>query len=122
MALGFDSIVAEAIIELKKEGFNTNFIACIPFEGQANFWSDEAKKKYEEYLQYTDSSIILYKRYTKSCMFERNKFMIDNADILIVFTDSFEGGTGQAIKLAKNKGIKVYAISPNKIIEKVNNR
>ena len=121
MALGFDSIVAEAIIELKKEGFNVNFIVCIPFEGQSNAWPDKSKKRYEEYLQYADNSIILNKEYTKSCMFERNKLMIDNADILIAFTDTIDGGTGHAIKLAKSKGIKVYTISPNKIIEKMNN-
>ena len=121
MALGFDSIVAEAIIELKKEKYDINFIAGISFEGQENNWVQESKNKYRQYLQFADDIIILNKQYTKSCMFERNKLMIDNADILIAFTDTIEGGTGHAIKLAKSKGIKVYIISPNKIIEKMNN-
>lgn len=121
MALGFDSIVAEAVIELKKENYNINFIACIPFEGQENNWPENSKNKYKNYLQFADNIIILNKQYTKSCMFERNKYMIDNADILIAFTDTSDGGTGHAINLAKKKGIKIYKISPNKIIKKVNN-
>lgn len=119
MALGFDSIVAETIIELKKENYDINFIACIPFKGQEKNWPIDSQNRYNYYLQYADEIIILNDQYTKSCMFERNKYMIDNADILIAFTDTANGGTGHAISLAKKKGIKVYIISPNKIIEKV---
>ena len=121
MALGFDSIVAETIIELKKENYNINFIACIPFKGHSNAWPKDSRDRYNYYLQYADDIIILSDQYTKACMFERNKYMIDNSDILIAFTDTFDGGTGHSIKLAKKKGMKIYVISPNKIIERLDN-
>lgn len=50
--------------------------------------------------------------YTKSCMFVRNRYLVDNADLLLAAFDGQPGGTEMTIRYAKQMGIQVCCIKP----------
>ena len=50
--------------------------------------------------------------YTKSCMFVRNRYLVDNADMLLAAYDGQPGGTEMTIRYARKMGIQVCCIKP----------
>ena len=45
-------------------------------------------------------------------MMKRNKYMVDNASLLIVVCNDFSGGTGATVRYAEKKGIGIVMIKP----------
>ncbi len=49
--------------------------------------------------------------YTSDCMLKRNRYMVDNSDIVIAVWDGRSGsGTGATVNYAKKQGKKVIII------------
>ena len=106
MALGFDTLCFHVLEEIKKEK-NIKIIACVPCENQAEKWSPSSKKEYERMLKVADDVVLISKEYTPSCMFMRNRFMVDNASILIAYLTKNYGGTFFTVDYAKKKGLNI---------------
>ena len=107
MALGFDIICAEIVLELKKKHKNIKLIGALPCENQDSKWNDIQKKRYKKILKKLDDIHCLYKFYIDGCMQERNKFMVDNSSLVIALYNGKSGGTKQTVN---------YAIKNNKEI------
>lgn len=102
MALGFDTIVAEMIIELKNSYPNIKLIGAIPCKQQDKYWCKKDKLKYKKLLTQLDSIRCLYDEYIgPECMLERNRYMINNSSLLIALYDGLGGGTQKNNQLRK---------------------
>lgn len=109
MAVGFDLAAAESVLSLKKI-YPVRLIACIPCEGQNDSFSGHDRTRYERILKNCDEQIFLAPRYYKGCMQERDKFMVDNCDILVCFLRKSDGGTYYTVNYAKKKGLKIIEV------------
>ncbi len=112
MALGFDIISAEMILELKKEYPHIKLIGAIPCKDQYKVWKSYQIKRYKNVLSKCDSVRCLYDTYNDKCMLERNDYMLNNSSLVIALYDGKGGGTGYTIKKAKEKSLKVEIIKP----------
>lgn len=97
MAIGWDTALAEATINLGKY-----LICAIPFKGQESMWNKESQIKYNKILDnayeiwYTsDAGYELYK------MQVRNEWMVDNSDLVLAMWNGTKGGTYNCIQYAK---------------------
>lgn len=109
MALGVDQWAALACIEL-----DIPFIAAVPFKGQENIWPDESQRQYHEILKKAEEiKIVSEGGYLPMKLHERNRWMVDGADLIIAVWDGTEGGTGNCVKYATEKGKRIYRINPN---------
>lgn len=54
MALGVDTVGAQAVLELKEEGHDIKLVAIIPCAGQSNKWPMESKMLYYDILSNAD--------------------------------------------------------------------
>jgi uncharacterized phage-like protein YoqJ len=114
MAMGVDMWAASIVLELKAKQPNIQLIAIVPCKNQANRWPQVYQEKYNEILAQCDDTIILHEKYTRSCMFERNRYMVDNSSYLLsVFDGSDKGGTAYTTKYAQKKGNQVIIIHPD---------
>ena len=77
---------------------NVKLIACIPCYGQERYFTEKDKKRYVEILQRADEKIILSDTYTPDCMLKRNRYMCDNADVLIAYLRQNKGGTAYTVQ------------------------
>ncbi len=102
MAMGFDMICAEILIEKKRE-FNIDIIACVPCKEQSKFYKKEEKIKYDECLKKADKIVYFSEQYTNGCMQERNRYMVDNSSVLIAHLRYFKGGALYTVNYAKKK-------------------
>lgn len=109
MALGFDMQAAEKVISLKKE-FEVKLVACLPCAVQSEKFSPSAEKRYREILKGCDTVITLSNDYYSGCMHRRNRFMVDNCDILVCFLRKNTGGTYYTVGYAESLGRKIIKI------------
>lgn len=113
MALGFDTICAETVIELKKGYPDIQLIGAIPCRTQDSKWADKDKIRYRELLQRLDGVRCIYDEYIGAeCMLERNRYMVNNSSLMIVLFDGKAGGTKSTIDYAKRKGLEIVIIQP----------
>ena len=106
MALGFDSLCCEILLRLREES-PVKIVACVPCADQAARYSPRAREKYDSLLAACDEKIVLHEKYENGCMFERNRRMVDNCDVLLAYLESERGGTFYTVNYAKKKGKRI---------------
>lgn len=113
MALGVDQWAAEAVLSLKTAHPHIRLIAVLPCESQPNRWTADQQAHYRAILKECDEIQIIGKNYTRQCMFQRNRSLVDQADHLIaVYDGKSGGGTAYTVSYAIKKGRRVTIISP----------
>lgn len=97
MAMGFDMLAAEHVLSLKKKFPNVKLIACVPCYGQEKYFSETDKKRYAAILKKADEVVTLSDHYYSGCMHNRDRYMVDRADIMIAYTRKAEGGAAYTV-------------------------
>lgn len=105
MAQGFDLFCAEEIVRVKEKNENIKFIACVPYYGQEKKYGEENKKRYVELLKKSDEKIILTKSYFKGCELARNRYMAEQADVLVAYLRKKTGGTAYTVGYFQKKRV-----------------
>jgi len=107
MALGFDSVCFNALVELRKK-YVVKIIACLPCAEQDKLWNRQQKKQYQENLKAADETKIINYKYTPDCMRKRNEYMVDDADIIYAYIYKSTGGAYGTVKYAVENGKQIY--------------
>ena len=108
MAMGFDLIAAEVVLDAKKFYPHVKLIACVPCPDQQRSYPEEEKKKYERLLPLCDKVEILSDHYYRGCMLARDRFMVDNCSCVLAYMDRNDGGTAYTVRYAKSKNKQIY--------------
>lgn len=109
MAIGFDMLAAELILKIK-ETRNIKLVACVPCPAQEKYFSPEDKKRYGEIIARCDEVRVLNDHYYRGCMQMRDRYMVDNASLVIAYRRVNEGGTHYTVKYAAENGKKICFI------------
>jgi len=113
MALGFDMICAEMVLDLKKKYKSIKLVGAVPCKTQDKFWKEKNKQRYRSVLSQLDDVRCIYDDYIGSeCMLERNRFMINNSSLVIALFDGKNGGTKKTIDYAKKQNKNIIIIEP----------
>jgi len=108
-AIGFDMLCAETVIELKAEypDIKLHLLLPCPPEDQVKGWNKAQIARYNEILQAADSVTVLSEHYTDDCMKQRNERLVELSDCCICYCTNPRSGTGQTVRMAREKGIDV---------------
>ena len=102
MALGVDMDFAAAVLKLRKKYSSIHLHCAIPCRDQTKLWNRHDVARYNKILKRADFSIIMSEKYTRNCMFERNRYMVDKSDyVFAVWNGERHGGTWYTIEYAK---------------------
>lgn len=113
MALGFDMMCAELVLELKKTYPHIKLIGALPCKNQDCKWIGIQRKRYKSLLQQLNGIRCIYDTYVgPECMLERNHYMISNSSLVIALFDGKPGGTAKTIEDAKKQGLKIEIVKP----------
>lgn len=111
-ALGFDTMAAEAVTELKKTYPHIKLYVYIPCQNQDSLWSRDNKKKYADILSEADEVVYVSNEpYSKDCMHKRNLKMIEDSFFCVAFCINSRSGTGFTVRNAKESGKYVFNIA-----------
>ena len=109
MAVGFDMKAAQAVLELKGE-YDIQLVACLPCTNQSERFSARSKALYHEILGQCDEMIVLGEEYTRGCMQRRDRYLVDNCDVLVSFLRKNSGGTYYTVNYARKSNKKVIEL------------
>lgn len=113
MTVGTDLIAAELVLELRKKYPQITLESAIPYEEQAIKWTAAQREQYYRIAGQCDESITLQNTYTRDCMKERNRYMVDHSKyVLAVWTGVPRSGIGQTVRYARSLGRQITAIHP----------
>lgn len=115
MSEGTDLWSAVSVLELRKENPALKLHCVLPCTGQADKWSDSARKLYDWILEQADSRIYVNREPVRNCMMERNRFMVDHAEVLLAVCkniDERRGGTAATIRYAQRTGKEIVLLNP----------
>ena len=84
-ALGFDTLVAEMLIELKKENGRLRIIEVLPFEGYRDRWTPEQQLHAKNLDKKMDKIVYVSKEPSKSAYLTRDRHLVDCSDYCISY-------------------------------------
>ena len=93
-ALGVDIWAGESVIDLKRTKKDIELIGAVPFKGQERGWTEEQRERYEALLKNCDDVVTVSKRFNKNAFYIRDRYMVDNADIILAVYDDTRGYSG----------------------------
>ena len=104
-AIGFDTIAAETIIELKKEYDYIKLHLYLPCFNQMENWNSNDRYRGRMIMSYADSKIyVTESNYVTGCMHARNKKMADDAMYGIAYMTNPRSGTAYTVSYAEENG------------------
>ena len=103
---------AEALIELKEKYPWVILEMVSPFDAQAEKWTPEQRARHDRLFELADITTATGHAYDRGCMFRRNRYLIDNADLLLAAYDGQPGGTAMTCELAERYHVPVMKIKP----------
>lgn len=108
MAVGFDLLAAEAVLDLKNRYRDMTLTAAVPFRNQPDRFSEADKGLYWHIMGKADRMVVLSEAYFEGCFLRRNDYMLHHASRLIVyFNGERKGGTFYTCRKALRLGLTV---------------
>jgi uncharacterized phage-like protein YoqJ len=103
-AQGVDLDFADTVLGLRKTYPHVRLELDIPCPSQSNKWSAAEKARYKKILSAADRVVYVSPHYTPYCMQKRNMYMVDCADIVLVFWNGCAvGGTYNTMMYAERQ-------------------
>ena len=116
MALGADTVWAHAILaQLEKHPERVRFIAHVPVMTQPDQWPKASADHWRGLVAQADDVLVYADAYSPRVMQERNIGMVDAADALVAVWDGTRGGTGNAVRYAKETATPIIRITPDEL-------
>lgn len=118
-ALGFDTIAAQTVLELKKDFPHIKLYLALPCKTQTKSWPQRDKEIYEEIKAKSDNFMYVSENYFTGCMQKRNRLMVDISRYLICYLNRNTGGTAYTVSYAKKNGLNVVNLAGPVIQEEI---
>lgn len=106
-AIGFDTIAAISVLNLKKEFPHIKLHLILPCKDQDRYMNRFEKRFYRYTIDNADSVTYIQDRYSNGVMARRNRALVDGSDICVAFLAHAKGGTFQTVNMARKAKITV---------------
>ena len=117
MALGADTLFAEAVLSLKAADLPIRLVCAVPFAGQERKWTAGAQSKFRQILSAADQvEIVSPGAYSPQKMQVRNQWMVDHAMcVMAVWDGTQSGGTWNCIQYARQRHRWMVQLHPQNL-------
>lgn len=110
-ALGFDTLAARTVLDLKKDYPQIKLILVLPCRTQSRGWKQEDIEEYNRIMKAADKVVYTSQDYYNGCMHKRNRHLVDNSSLCICYLNSNTGGTAYTVDYAISVGCRVSNIA-----------
>ncbi len=111
-ALGFDTIAAYTVLELKEKYPQIKLHLYLPCTDQSKKWRKDDIYRWNDILNKADSYQYIFNHtYMNGCMQMRNRAMVNSSKFCIAYCTRPNSGTQATITYAKEKGINLNIVS-----------
>lgn len=112
MQRGVDLWAGEIVLSLAAD-LPLKIIAALPYRDIGSSFRGADKWAFGRIMSAASETVVISESYTRACMQQRNRFMVDNSSRLIAVIGNEKSGTGQTLRYAVNQGIDVCRIDLN---------
>lgn len=110
-AVGFDTLAAACILEIRKRMPDIKLIMTLPCHDQDKFYNAYQRRLFEHIKRCADKVIYTYDgKYLAGCMHIRNRYMVDRSAYCICYMRKYEGGTKYTTDYALKCGLNVIYV------------
>lgn len=109
-ALGFDTLAALTVLELRERYPEIKLILVLPCYAQCKGWLEKDVKIFNDILKRANKVVYVEKNYTPECMFKRNRHLVDNSSLCVSYLTKKTGGTAYTVNYAKENDVLVKNI------------
>ncbi len=109
-ALGFDTIAAQTVLDLRREYQHIKLILVLPCKNQTAKSSSEDVRVYERIRAEADKTVFMSENYTPTCMHERNRHLVNFSSVCVCYLTRNSGGTAYTVNYASECGLKIINI------------
>lgn len=106
-ALGYDTLAAQSVLELKTQYPDVKLILVLPCLSQTRGWSARDIEIYEDIKNKADKVVYTSQEYTKGCMHKRNRHLVDNSSVCVCYLTESTGGTAYTVDYARKNQLTV---------------
>ena len=110
-ALGFDTLAAHTILDLKANYPHIKLILVLPCLSQADSWSFYDREVYEYIKSVADKVVYTSRESSKGCMHKRNRHLVDNSSACVCYLTERTGGTAYTVEYAKRMNLRVINVA-----------
>jgi len=110
-ALGFDTLAAQTVLELKRQYPHIRLILVLPCVDQTTGWKQDDIDEYERIRALADKVVYTSREYTSGCMHKRNRHLVDNSSLCICYLTKLSGGTAYTARYAESKKVNVFNLA-----------
>jgi len=110
---GVDCWAAWIVLALREKNPELKLHLILPFEGQADKWSQPAQERYHLILRRADSIEYVSHEYYDGCLLDRNHRLVEAAGLLLaVYNGEWRGGTAATVRYARKLVKKIIIMDP----------
>ena len=110
-ARGFDLIAAGAVLRLRAVKPAVKLIMVLPCRDQSVKWHEEDKRSYIKTLEAADKVVYISENYYDGVMEARNRRLIENSSVCVVYLKHGRSGTSQTVRLAHERGLEIINLA-----------
>ncbi len=110
-ALGFDTVSARVVLKLRRELPQIKLILVLPCPDQAQKWSKRDQEIYENIKVQANKVVYTSQKYTRDCMFMRNRHLVDYSGTCICYLTQPSGGTAYTVNYARKQGLRIINLA-----------
>ena len=110
-AMGFDTLAALKILDRKANDPRLVLELCLPCRDQTRGWEDIHQGYYDNILQRADRVRYVGEYYTKTCMKERNRMLVDGSRFCVALCTKSVGGSAYTLRYAESRGLRVINLA-----------
>ena len=107
-AIGYDTLAAKMLFELRKTKFpSIKVILVYPFEGFTSRWALSQKADYDLLLPQYDKVVCVSDRACRESYLARDRHLVNGSAYCIAYCTRSYGGTAYTIRYAKCRGLSI---------------
>ena len=110
-AVGFDLLCAVTVVNLRHYYPDLRLGMILPCEHHDRGWSAHDRDLLARILNRADEVVYTGKDYDRTCMFIRNRYLVDHSRYCIAYQSRTQGGTAYTVEYAQKKGLQIYNLA-----------
>lgn len=113
-ALGFDTLAAMTVLEMKAKFPQIRLFVAVPHPEQSKRWNHASRLLYEQICDHADRVEVISPAYTADCMKKRNYHMVQHSCVCVYYlVNPVRSGTAQTVHYARQQGCRMIDLLRN---------
>ena len=109
-AIGFDTLAAEGMLQVKTLNPQVKIILVLPFKGYQKYWLPGQQERAAKIERQVDKIVYCCDRPSRAAFLIRDRHLVDESAYCIGYCTRSTGGTAYTLRYAEKQGLKVWNI------------